>query len=241
MSEREVARKAFGTKLKRGDTYVARLTNITPPELSRDDIDVTDHDSPDGFREFVPGLKQSGEVPLEGNLIPTDSTQTGLLAAVDIDEPEEWTIEFPTIPKLYIRFFGYVKSFAIAEAPVEGVMKFTATIKATGKPIIETDTSAGLTDLVLEDDKSTTIDLMPEFSGPGEYFADAGESETVTVTPTGASHTITVNGSTVQSGSASGAINLTLDAVTVITVKAWQEGKAPITYVIKVYAEGGEE
>ena len=92
MSEREVARKAFGTKLKRGEEYVARLTNLTPPELSRDDIDVTDHDSPDGFREFVPGLKQAGEVALEGNLIPTDNTQTGLLAAVDIDEPEPWTI-----------------------------------------------------------------------------------------------------------------------------------------------------
>lgn len=238
MSEREVARKAFGTKLKRGSVYVARLTNITPPELSRDDIDVTDHDSPDGFREFVPGLKQSGEVPLEGNLIPTDDTQKGLLAAVDIDEPEEWTIEFPTVPVMTVRFFGYVKSFAIAEAPVEGVMKFTATIKATGKPIIETDTSAGLTDLALKDN-GNTIDLKPEFSGPGEYFADAGEATSVKVTPTGASHDITVNGSTVQSGSPSGAINLTPGAVTVITVKAWQEGKAPVTYVIKVYAEEG--
>ena len=238
MSEREVARKAFGTKLKRGSVYVARLTNITPPELSRDDIDVTDHDSPDGFREFVPGLKQSGEVPLEGNLIPTDDTQKGLLAAVDIDEPEEWTIEFPTVPVMTVRFFGYVKSFAIAEAPVEGVMKFTATIKATGKPIIETDTSAGLTDLALKDN-GNTIDLKPEFSGPGEYFADAGEATSVKVTPTGASHNITVNGSTVQSGSPSGAINLTPDAVTVIAVKAWEEGKAPVTYVIKVYAEEG--
>ena len=239
MSEREVARKAFGTKLKRGEVYVARLTNLTPPELSRDDIDVTDHDSPGGFREFVPGLKQAGEVALEGNLIPTDDTQTGLLAAVDIDEPEEWTIEFPTVPVMTVRFFGYVKSFAIAEAPVEGVMKFTATIKATGKPIIETDTSAGLTDLALKDN-GNTIDLKPEFSGPGEYFADAGEAS-LSKSPTGASHNITVNGSTVQSGSPSGAINLTLDAVTVITVKAWQEGKAPVTYVIKVYAEEGEE
>lgn len=237
MSEREVARKAFGTKLKRGEVYVARLTNITPPELSRDDIDVTDHDSPDGFREFVPGLKQSGEVPLEGNLIPTDDTQKGLLAAVDIDEPEEWTIEFPTVPVMTVRFFGYVKSFAIAEAPVEGVMKFTATIKATGKPIIETDTSAGLTDLELADN-GNTIDLKPEFSGPGEYFADAGEAESVTVTPTGTG-TITVNGAVVASAAKSGAISLTPDALTVITVKAWQEGKAPVTYVIKVYAEEG--
>lgn len=237
MSEREVARKAFGTKLKRGEVYVARLTNITPPELSRDDIDVTDHDSPDGFREFVPGLKQSGEVPLEGNLIPTDDTQKGLLAAVDIDEPEEWTIEFPTVPVMTVRFFGYVKSFAIAEAPVEGVMKFTATIKATGKPIIETDTSAGLSALVLKDN-GNTIDLKPEFSGPGEYFADAGEAESVTVTPTGTG-TITVNGAVVASAAKSGAISLTPDALTVITVKAWQEGKAPVTYVIKVYAEEG--
>ena len=238
MSEREVARKAFGTKLKRGEEYVARLTNLTPPELSRDDIDVTDHDSPDGFREFVPGLKQAGEVALEGNLIPTDDTQTGLLAAVDIDEPEPWTIEFPTIPKLYVSFDGYVKSFKLGDTPVDGVLKFNATIKVTGKPVIETDTSTGLTGLSVSEG-----DLAPAFDGGiREYFVTVeNEADKIKVTPTAATHTITVNGAKVTSGSPSGDIALAAGAITLITIRAWEEGKAPVIYVIKVYRKAGGE
>jgi len=237
MSEREVARKAFGTKLKRGEEYVARLTNLTPPELSRDDIDVTDHDSPDGFREFVPGLKQAGEVALEGNLIPTDDTQTGLLAAVDIDEPEPWTIEFPTIPKLYVSFDGYVKSFKLGDTPVDGVLKFNATIKVTGKPVIERDTSTGLTGLSVSEG-----DLAPAFDGGiYEYFVTVENAkDSIKVTPTAATHTITVNGAKVTSGSPSGDIALAAGAITLITIWAAETGKAPVIYVIKVYREAGE-
>jgi len=236
----EVARKTHGTKLKRGDEYVARLLNISPPELSRDDIEVTDHDSPDSTKEFIPGLKDGGEVSVEGHLIPTENTQTSLLAAVDLDEPEAWTIEFPTVPKLYISFMGYVKNFKVGDAPVDGVMTFTAAIKVTGKPEILTDESAGLSALVLTGSDSGALDLMPAFdNGVYEYFAVAANAdETVTVTPTGADHTITVNGATVPTSVESGPIALTAEETTTITVKAAETGAAPVTYVIKVYREG---
>lgn len=238
---REVARKTHGTRLKRGDEYVARLLNIDPPELSRDDMDVTDHDSPDGFREFIPGLKQSGEVPIEGHLIPTDDTQTGLLAAVDIDEPEPWTIEFPTVPKLYITFMGYVKSFKLGPAPVDGKMTFNAIVKVTGKPTIETDESAGLSALVLTGVDSGLLDLAPVFDDETlEYFATAAAADvSVTVTPTQNTepHTITVNGAVVSSGVASGAIALVAGVINTITVRASETGKAPVVYVLKVYRE----
>lgn len=236
----EVARKTHGTKLKRGDEYVARLLNISPPELSRDDIEVTDHDSPDSTKEFIPGLKDGGEVSVEGHLIPTENTQTSLLAAVDLDEPEAWTIEFPTVPKLYISFMGYVKNFKVGDAPVDGVMTFTAAIKVTGKPEILTDESAGLSALVLTGSDSGALDLMPAFdNGVYEYFAVAANAdETVTVTPTGVDHTITVNGATVPTSVESGPIALTAEETTTITVKAAETGAAPVTYVIKVYREG---
>ena len=138
-----LAKKTFGTKLKRGDVYVAKLLNIEPPELSRDDIDVTNHDSADETREFVPGLKDGGEVTMEGHLIPTDATQKSLLAAIDINEPEPWVIEFPTTPMLTVAFNGYVKAFKVGAAPIDGAMTFTATIKVTGKPVIDTVVEAG--------------------------------------------------------------------------------------------------
>ena len=236
----EDARKTHGTKLLRDGTEVARLLNISPPEVTRDDMDVTDHDSPDGYKEYIPGLKDGGEVPIEGHLIPTDDTQKGLLAAVDINEPEPWTIEFPTVPKLRIAFDGYVKSCKVGDAPVDDVMKFTAVIKVTGKPEILTDESAGLSTLVLTGSDSGALDLMPAFdNGVYEYFAVAANAdETVTVTPTGADHTITVNGATVPTSVESGPIALTAEETTTITVKAAESGAAPVTYVIKVYREG---
>lgn len=235
---KEVARKTHGTELFRGETKVARLLNISPPEMSRDDMDVTDHDSPDNFKEYIPGLKESGEVSIEGHLIPTDETQKGLLAALDIDEPEEWTIRFPTVPVLRICFMGYVKSYKVGDAPVDGKMTFSATIKVTGKPVIETDDSEGLSNLVLTGSDSGALDLMPAFDDPGEYFATAANADaTVTVTPTGADHTITVNGAVVPSGETSGPIALAEGAITIITVRAAEEGKAPAVYTLKVYRE----
>ena len=72
-----------------------------------------------------------------------------------------------------------------------------------------------------------------------EYFASvANEITYVKVTPTAADHTITVNGVEVESGESSGNINLAEGAMTTITVKAQQEGKAEATYVIKVYRAG---
>lgn len=130
------AHKAFGTRLKRGAVYVARLTNIEPPEVSRDDIDVTDHDSPDGFREFVPGLRDGGEMAIEGNLIAGNTSQQGLLSAIEVDTPETWVIEFPTTPMTTITFTGYVKSFQVGAAELDGALKFSASFKVTGKPVL---------------------------------------------------------------------------------------------------------
>ncbi len=235
------AQKTFGVKLKRGSEYIANLISVGEAyAIKVDDIDVTDHDSPDGIKQFIPGLAEISDLPIEGHFIPSKISHIALSQQILKREIEEWTIEHATTPKISITFRGYLNDFKLNEATTEGKLTFSATIKAVDVDDIAVDTSTGLSALVLKDN-GNVIDLMPEFSGPGEYFADAGESETVKVTPTGTGHTITVNGTKVTSGSPSGAITLTPGAVTVITVKAWQEGKAPVTYVIKVYAEEGEE
>lgn len=231
---REKASPTFGTKLKRGDEYVARLTNINPPETTRDDKEVTDHDSPDKTKEYIPGLKDGGEVTLEGNLIPTDSTQTGLAAAINTEEPEPWAIEFPTKPQLRCTFNGYLNAYKVLEAPVDGEMKFSAKIKVTGLPVIEVDESEGLSNLVING--ALPLDIMPDFDKPGEYFATSDDTDaTITITPTGVGHVITINGAVVPSGSSSGPIALATGEMTTVTIRAAETGKAPAVYTIKVY------
>jgi predicted secreted protein len=233
-------KKTFGTKLYRGETPVAHLTNIDPPEIKRDDIEVTDHDSTDGTREFIPGLKDGGEVPIEGHLIPTEATHIGLLSALDEEDPEEWAIEFPTTPKLRITFDGYVNSFKTGAAPIDGVMTFSAKIKVTGKPEIEVDESGGLSALVVTGVDSGALSLAPAFNNTVlEYFVTAAYADaTITVKPTAADHTITVNGATVPTDTESGPIALTAEAMTTITIRTQETGKAPVVYTLKVYREG---
>ena len=66
------ATHALGTKLKKGQNYVAELTEISGIDMSADTIDVTTLNSTSGFREFVAGLKDGGEVGISGFFYPGD-------------------------------------------------------------------------------------------------------------------------------------------------------------------------
>lgn len=46
---------------------IPEVTGLAVPVVSKDFIDVTNSDSPGGFREFIPGLKDPGEVSMPAN------------------------------------------------------------------------------------------------------------------------------------------------------------------------------
>src|SRR4051794_4304177 len=67
----------FGTILKRGDgeepevfTAIANLTTVEDGGRTRNTIDVTAHDSPNQYMEFVGGLIDPGEVTVDINYDP---------------------------------------------------------------------------------------------------------------------------------------------------------------------------
>lgn len=73
---------AYGSDFKIGDdgtaelfTTVAEVIDISGPSMSRDAIDVTNQDSTNGWREFIPGFRDGGEVSISANWIPVSSTQ----------------------------------------------------------------------------------------------------------------------------------------------------------------------
>lgn len=119
-------------------TPIAELTTITGLQLESDDIDVTSHDSTDKYREYVQGLKDAGEVELEGNFI-NDSSQVALKTLFDAGTVVAMTISFPSSAGLW-SFNGYVKGFT-TEAPYDDKLSFTGTIKVTGKPTLTTNSS----------------------------------------------------------------------------------------------------
>lgn len=113
-------------------TPIAEITNIDGIEISADDIDVTSHDS-EGWREFVQGLKDAGEVSIEGNF-NGDNSQAGLLALLKTGESVAMQIAFPEDVATWY-FNGYVKGLSTG-APMDDKIAFAATIKVTGQPYL---------------------------------------------------------------------------------------------------------
>lgn len=121
-------------------TTVAEVTSITPPQFAKDAIDATHTESPEGFREFIGGLKDAGQVSVELNLVPKGPTMALLLGAFDLDAAFQARILFPDgdpqaspITCSIWAFLAIITGFT-PEAPVEGKMTATATFKISGKP-----------------------------------------------------------------------------------------------------------
>lgn len=125
---------AHGTILTVGSA-VAGLTSITGPTIEAETIDVTTHDSTDGFREYVGGLRDGGEVAVEGQLQDAASSNALLTLLSNGTITESATIVLPTTPTQTFTFDCIVTAFEL-DAPFDGSLTFSATFKVTGKPVL---------------------------------------------------------------------------------------------------------
>jgi predicted secreted protein len=136
--------KAFGTLLQRGDgatpaenfATVAELANVEPA-LSKDEIEGTHHQSPGGWKQFKPGLKE-GEISFEGNYLPTDPTHNaslGLLKDFADGSIRNYRVLFP-IGGIKWTAPAFLREFNPA-APVEGKLGLSGTFRLAGEPTLE--------------------------------------------------------------------------------------------------------
>ena len=135
---------AYGSKLQIGDgagseafTDVAEIVELTPPAMSRDEIDVTSHNSADGYREFISGLRDGGEVSFKANWLPTNTTHdgtTGLLESFNDNANHNWKIILPN-SLITISFVGFLTAFE-PDLPLEEQAQLSGTIKVSGKPTV---------------------------------------------------------------------------------------------------------
>lgn len=131
-----MAQRALGTILQIGTgtpVTVAGLTSIGGLELSADTIDVTTLDSDGGYREFIAGFKDAGEVSLEGYL-KLDEGQQALYDLFESGAVEDFTIQFPDNLGKW-EFKGVVTGFSTS-ADLEDPLSFSATIQVSGKPTL---------------------------------------------------------------------------------------------------------
>jgi len=125
----------FGTKIAisdDGSSYadIAGIHDtIGGPEMTADAVETTDHDSTGGYREYIGGLKDSGEVGFKINWDPADAQHDVLVAAVG--EKKYWRITFPDGSST-ATFQGILTKY-VPDVPLDDRMTAEIAIKVSGQ------------------------------------------------------------------------------------------------------------
>lgn len=226
--------RSVGTQFLIDTQAVTGITSIAGIEKTADTLDTTTLDSDGGYRTFVGGFKDGGEVTLSGYFAPGNPGQTLLDSAFEAGDVHSFQIVFPPELGASWVFDGVVTGFSTS-ADLEELVGFETTIKVSGKPTLATTPSAGLSALTVTGTGGT---LVPSFANNNYYYTfDGVTGNSVTVTATAANHTLKlyVDGKFVenlQSGVASSAIALTLNVGRKIMIYAQETGKTPVIYQI---------
>ena len=234
------ARLGYGTLLQRytGASWVtvAEQVSISGPSLSSDDVEVTNHDSAGGSKEYIPTLMDTSEISFDGNFIPGNASQTQLLTDQKQRIVADWRIVLPDATLVANRtkwtFEGYIKSIDFSY-PTQEAMTISATMKLAGAAVLSSVESDELEGLVVTGFDSGALSATPTLALDTifEYsYAAANDDVSATVTPTNAgAETIWVNSVIVASGSPSGSIDLDVGP-NIIVVKSQDEDKVPVYY-----------
>lgn len=141
-----MAKIGYGTILKVGATFaaitadvsLAQVTNVPPPSMSRDSLDVTSQDSPDFTLEFIPGMVDPGEMSFDINWEPGNATDDVLLEMFAEQETRLFSITFTQVsPNRVCQFRAFLKSYE-PSIPTKEAMTNTLSLQRSG-PITWSD------------------------------------------------------------------------------------------------------
>lgn len=112
---------------------LGELLDSGGPSMARDAIEVTHSQSPDRFREFIPGMIDGGEATLQIAYIPGSTAFASLYADILSKEVKEYRILFPDEASTAWRFQGFITAISPTQPLTESKVA-DVTIKITGKP-----------------------------------------------------------------------------------------------------------
>lgn len=137
---------SHGTLLQIGDgggtevfATIAKIKDISGPGFSRGTHDASTQTADWG--EIVPGLKIPGDVTLDINWVPTESTHdslTGVLKDFVDGTLRNFRILWPDTANTIWQLACYVTGFE-PSAPVDGLLTASLTISITGDPAPDLD------------------------------------------------------------------------------------------------------
>ena len=137
-------RTGLGTKFQRKDglTFedIAQVVSISPPQLTRETVDVEELAPDDDFKRKLVGLIDGGEFSVILNFDPEEETQLDLKGDFEAGEKGVYRIWYGRPEGIYEDESGYceisgiVTGFAQQEITAGDVMQAEVTIAVTGKP-----------------------------------------------------------------------------------------------------------
>lgn len=134
-----MATRGLGTVLKVGTEGAAKtvggLKEINGVSLSADTIDVTTLDSDGGYKEFIAGFKDAGEVSISGYFDPSEKGQKSIYDLFESGATSKFEIVFPASLGAKWVFDGVVTSFETSTS-LEDPLSFSGAIKVSGKPTL---------------------------------------------------------------------------------------------------------
>lgn len=155
---------AWGSTLTSPAGVIAELDEIGALAPRAETIDVTHLASTGGYREFVSGLRDGGEITLRGNFYPGDAPQMAMKTYFDDGVARAFTITLPAAMAATITFSGIVTGLEVGPFPVAGKVALAGTIKVTGKPAINVTASNNITVLTgTEETGPAVLDFVPNF------------------------------------------------------------------------------
>jgi hypothetical protein len=130
-----------GILLKAGDgaspevfSTVAEIVSLKPPQLSRNEVDVSNHN--EGQEAKILGMLRKGQVTGTLNWLPTDATQSelsqGVLADILANKKRNWRITYPPLGLPKWTFPGRVQLFDPQEVTVDAAMQVAFALTIDG-------------------------------------------------------------------------------------------------------------
>jgi len=131
--------RALGTSITYAPAYnsldndtkvIGSLTSVGEISPDSEELDATCLDSSGGYREFLQGFKDSGELTLSGYLDPDKPGQAQMVTLYGSGELGYFWVTFPD--QATVAFHVYVKSFTVGAAYVDGIVGFGTTLRVAG-------------------------------------------------------------------------------------------------------------
>lgn len=105
---------ALGATITINGTPIEEVRDISGPQFTLDMVDVTSHDSPNGYEEKKPTIKRLGDITFDMSAVPGATGQDALVAAYTSSSEDTYVLTLNS--GIVVTFEGCVTQLGVSAA-----------------------------------------------------------------------------------------------------------------------------